>query len=431
MLHALTSRRIRRVVAVCGAMVALCAAGAAPAGAIGNAGFSLSPSPNASGWITTPGATVTMRFAVDGIDISPSSGDYDEFINKIECSGTGVSGGEFDGPGLLIGNFGLVQTQVSVSGDSASPGGTGVSCTATYQRRVYSNCSIFGCASTVVNPSGSVTIGTNLRIDSSPPVNVVGHPVTGPAAGNWHNAPTVVNFAAQDPNSFVAFCTQSVPLAGPSSTLLKAASGFCRNGAGLQRSGEYLYRFDDTPPALTPTVSPDPVVRGDDATAAPNATDQHSGVASSSCATPDTSTVGAKTVTCTAKDVATNEATADAEYRVVYDFAGFAAPVDATGVNVTKAGQAIPLKFSVSDADGPVTDLSGVTVKAVSMPCDLGETEDQLEEQATGGSGLQHLGGGAYQFNWKSPKEYATSCKTLRLDVGDGVAHEAAFRFTK
>ena len=44
---------------------------------------------------------------------------------------------------------------------------------------------------------------------------------------------------------------------------------------------------------------------------------------------------------------------------------------------------------------------------------------------------LDDQGAGAYQVNWKTPKSYAKSCKTLELDLGDGVARTAAFRFTK
>jgi hypothetical protein len=121
------------------------------------------------------------------------------------------------------------------------------------------------------------------------------------------------------------------------------------------------------------------------------------------------------------------------EPELVYGFTGFFAPVDnPPTLNVAKAGQTIPLKWHVTDANGiPVTDLTGITVKAVSFTCDLGTTPDQVEEYASGASGLQNLGDGYYQFNWKTPKSYANSCKMLTLDLGDEVLHEALFRFTK
>ena len=62
----------------------------------------------------------------------------------------------------------------------------------------------------------------------------------------------------------------------------------------------------------------------------------------------------------------------------------------------------------------------------------LGSTGDQIAEEPAGGSGLQNLGDGSYQFNWKAPASYAKSCKTLQLDLGEGSGVRIAqFAFTK
>ena len=92
----------------------------------------------------------------------------------------------------------------------------------------------------------------------------------------------------------------------------------------------------------------------------------------------------------------------------------------------------IPLKWRIVDANGaPVTDLASVGVTAVTLPCSLGTTPDQPYESANGG--LQNLGDGYYQFDWKTPKTYAKSCKTVTLDLGEGPGMErtALFQFTK
>jgi hypothetical protein len=52
-----------------------------------------------------------------------------------------------------------------------------------------------------------------------------------------------------------------------------------------------------------------------------------------------------------------------------------------------------------------------------------------VEEVATGRSGLQNQGGGYYQFNWATQKSYAKTCRTVRLDLGDSLLHTAEFRF--
>ena len=79
----------------------------------------------------------------------------------------------------------------------------------------------------------------------------------------------------------------------------------------------------------------------------------------------------------------------------------------------------------------PYTGLTSASMTVSSLACGTGSTPDQLEEVAPGGSGLQNLGNGYYQLNWKSPKTYADSCKVLRLDLGEGVTRDAYFKFAK
>ena len=155
--------------------------------------------------------------------------------------------------------------------------------------------------------------------------------------------------------------------------------------------------------------------------------------------------VGAGTCTLQAKVAeGTNHLAATGaqqSFNIGFRFVGFSAPVDNTNsyMNVLKAGQAIPLKWRLLDAnDQPVTNLAGVTVTAKTLSCSIGATEDLMEEVAAGSSGLQNLGNGYYQFNWASPKSYANSCKTLHLDLGEGkdangnpVTRTAQFRFNK
>ena len=104
-----------------------------------------------------------------------------------------------------------------------------------------------------------------------------------------------------------------------------------------------------------------------------------------------------------------------------FNFAGLFAPIDRpNAMNVSKAGQAIPLKWRLTDFVGnPVTTLASVSLTVSSVPCSYGSgTPDELEEYAAGSSGLQNLGDGYYQFNWKTPKTYAGSCKTLSIKLG-------------
>lgn len=111
----------------------------------------------------------------------------------------------------------------------------------------------------------------------------------------------------------------------------------------------------------------------------------------------------------------------------------FQAPVDAKPVlNTVKSGRAIPLKWHLSDASGaPVTDLATATVTVQNLACGLATTTDAIEQTFAGGGGLQNLGNGDYQLNWKTSAAWAGSCKTMSLDLGGGVVVQADFKFTK
>jgi hypothetical protein len=125
-----------------------------------------------------------------------------------------------------------------------------------------------------------------------------------------------------------------------------------------------------------------------------------------------------------------------------YGFVGFQQPVDNGVLNVARAGRAIPLKWRVYDlGNNQVANLSPavVQVTSVAMNCSSGSVASdaiQEAEYATGASGLQNHGGGAYQLNWATPGGYAGTCRQLRLDLGernpDGTPffRTASFQFT-
>ena len=51
-------------------------------------------------------------------------------------------------------------------------------------------------------------------------------------------------------------------------------------------------------------------------------------------------------------------------------------------------------------------------------------------EQYTGSSGLQYLGDGYWQFNWKTPKTYTGQCRTMYVEFNDGqTSPEVQFKF--
>lgn len=116
---------------------------------------------------------------------------------------------------------------------------------------------------------------------------------------------------------------------------------------------------------------------------------------------------------------------------------GFYPPVDSPAVatNLAKAGQTIPLKFYAQTASGPITDLTTVDLSIISTDCEqLDEGMDAIESYSSSTSvPLQNLGGGYYQYNWKTLKG-STGCRLVTLtlpETYDADALVATFNLRK
>jgi hypothetical protein len=116
---------------------------------------------------------------------------------------------------------------------------------------------------------------------------------------------------------------------------------------------------------------------------------------------------------------------------------GFYPPVDSPAVatNLVKAGQTIPLKFYAETTSGPITDLATVDLSIISTGCEqLDEGMDAIDSYVNGTSVLlQNLGGGYYQYNWKTVKG-ESGCRILTLALPETYAADAlvaGFKFRK
>ena len=83
-------------------------------------------------------------------------------------------------------------------------------------------------------------------------------------------------------------------------------------------------------------------------------------------------------------------ATDTATVSVVYVFSGFFSPVDNLPVfNVAKAGQAIPIRFSLNNGDQGLSIFAAGYPKSEQITCDSTEPTDGIEESGHGrGNGL-------------------------------------------
>jgi hypothetical protein len=113
-------------------------------------------------------------------------------------------------------------------------------------------------------------------------------------------------------------------------------------------------------------------------------------------------------------------------------FSGLFEPVTMDFTNVAKAGRVIPIKWRVLDYNGnPVSDLTLADVRVSTVPgggvCG-GDPADAVE-QYVASSGLQYLGDGYWQFNWKTPTSYAGQCKAMTLSLFGVAEASANFQF--
>jgi hypothetical protein len=189
---------------------------------------------------------------------------------------------------------------------------------------------------------------------------------------------------------------------------------------------------DRTPPTIT-FASP-----GDEATYslgqqvwASYSCDDHNGSGLSACkgdvadgATLDTSSFGTKTFTVTASDHAGNVARETHTYSVLYDFSGFAAPTVAyPGTTAMKAGEGVPLKFSLHGDQGSNIFASG---SPAWIPCGALDGSTPAE-----GTLSYNASSDRYTYLATSSKSWAGNCRDLIVTLRDGTTHRARFSFTK
>jgi hypothetical protein len=115
-----------------------------------------------------------------------------------------------------------------------------------------------------------------------------------------------------------------------------------------------------------------------------------------------------------------------------YDFTGFFHPIDnAPSVNTVKAGQAVPIKFSLGGDQGLDVFLDGYP-RLEFGSCEL-STVDAVEETLTaGGSSLSYdPATNEYTYVWKTERSWANKCGTLSIVFDDGTIQTLLFQFTR
>jgi predicted outer membrane repeat protein len=287
---------------------------------------------------------------------------------------------------------------------------------------------IITCAATSMGGTSSESV--TIRRDTTPPT-ITYLERTEPNTAGWNNSSVTVEWSCADDLSGPAQETVSQTLDGEGSG--QTATGVCVDKAGNSADDTQAdINIDLTPPTLDPTVSPDPVLRYGTATTDAGAGDELSGLAEESCGEPDTSTVGEKTLSCSATDLAGNSATAQVTYRVIFDFNGFFSPLGEPSTwYEAKAGSSIPVKFSLSGDQGLEILASGYPVSqeitCEDQPVVIG---DITEAGSPGNSGLSYsIDEDQYLFNWKTDKAWSGTCRELVVRLTDGEEYTTYVKF--
>jgi YVTN family beta-propeller protein len=197
------------------------------------------------------------------------------------------------------------------------------------------------------NPIDIVFIPENfLPPDLTPPTSSIQLDPAAPDGNNgWYRSPVHLQVTASDGENGSGVSEIRCVLDHASQTVtfddLPATCPFSGNGNWVSTDGSHtLYaasmdyaentspvlsqtiHVDQTAPTLNPTITPSAtILLNGTATVTPGAIDTISGIASQSCESLDTSTLGAKSLTCAATDNAGNQSTKIISYNVIsYDF---------------------------------------------------------------------------------------------------------------
>jgi dipeptidyl aminopeptidase/acylaminoacyl peptidase len=194
---------------------------------------------------------------------------------------------------------------------------------------------------------------------------------------------------------------------------------------------------DVTPPTITltrPTSATDRIdvyTVGELVLADYSCSDSESGIRHCEGSAPsgepiDTRFIGTYEFTVFAADQAGNPVYKRTHYSVVFPFEGFASPISSGGLTESKAGDGVPLKFSLHGAYG-LDAVTGTT----QQPIDCATRTALDAAQAAGGTLSYNSAQDRYLFAWSTVKSWAGSCRAVTIALRDGTTHRADVHFTK
>jgi hypothetical protein len=299
-----------------------------------------------------------------------------------------------------------------------------------------------------VDVAGNSSTGqARFAVDATAPVTTAS--LAPAAVEDWYRAPTVTLVASDDvPGGGAGVDKTEYRLDGGAWTAYTAPFAVTGDGnhlleyrsldlaGNLEEIQTLAFKIDATQPtiSLARPAEDGSYALGSAVTAAYTCGDALSGVESCVGTVPaggplDTATVGTKSFTVTAVDVAGNRRTLTRTYEVVWaGYRGFFQPVDNGTLNVAQAGSAIPVKFTLG-GDFGLSIMAAGYPQSVALACPASAPTDAIEEtMSAGGSSLQ-FGDGQYVYVWKTQAAWAGTCRQLVVKLRDNTEHRASFRF--
>jgi Tol biopolymer transport system component len=261
------------------------------------------------------------------------------------------------------------------------------------------------------------------------------------SAGDYDLGSTVtVDYGCSDGRggSGVRFCSGTLPNGAPLDTSHPGTFTFevatLDNANNFARTSVTYRIVDRRPPAVTissPTqgavYQQDQIVASDYA-----CSDGPNGSGITSCegsvsdgAAIDTSAIGEHTFTVTASKAGHLTTTSSHSYTVIYNFTGFFSPIAAfPTTNRVKAGEAVPMKFSLGGYRGP--DILSSSSPSWT-PCDAATAGST----PAAGTLSYNTSLSRYTFLANTDRSWAGSCKDLTATLRDGTTHRARFTFAR
>jgi hypothetical protein len=304
------------------------------------------------------------------------------------------------------------------SGSTFALGTTNVACTATDDAGNVGHASFDVVVQDTTAPV--VTVPANISLEATGP--------SGAAAGFTVTASDIVDGSVATSCSPASGSTFAL---GTTTVDCSATDAHGNTGSG----GFTVTVVDSTGPAIAAHADVNAIATSASGTVVsytlPTATDLVDGSVPVTCvpASGAMFAAGSTTVNCTSTDSHGNTSTSSFKVIVSYNWTGFFSPVDNLPVvNVVKAGQAIPVKFSLGGNMGLSIFAAGYPTSGATA-CSV-TVSDAIEETVTAGGSALSYGGGQYVYVWKTEKSWS-GCRTLVLKMSDGTVHTALFNFTR